>query len=170
MSNSLQPRGLQHTRLLFSIVSQSLLKLMFFESMMPSNHLILCHLLLLLPSIFPSIRVFSNESAFASSDQSIGASASVFPVNIQGWFPLGLASLILQSKVLLRVFPSTTIWKLQLFGAQPSLWTNSLFWCLFIFLFPVLFLPFTVDVHPLFLVLALFSWPPCGTSFQDSTC
>ena len=121
-------------------------------------------------SIFPSIRVFSNESAFASSDQSIGASASVFPVNIQGWFPLGLASLILQSKVLLRVLPSTTIWKLQLFGAQPSLWTNSLFWCLFIFLFPVLFLPFTVDVHPLFLVLALFSWPPCGTSFQDSIC
>ena len=42
--------------------SQSLLKLMFFESVMPSNHLILCHPLLLLPSIFPTIRVFSNES------------------------------------------------------------------------------------------------------------
>ena len=44
--------------------SQSLLKLMSIESVMPSNHLILCHPLLLLPSIFPSIRVFSNESAF----------------------------------------------------------------------------------------------------------
>ena len=44
-------------------ISQSLLKLMSIESVMPSNHFILCHLLLLLPSIFPSIRVFSNESA-----------------------------------------------------------------------------------------------------------
>ena len=44
-------------------ISQSLLKLMPIESVMPSNHLILCHPLLLLPSIFPSIRVFSNESA-----------------------------------------------------------------------------------------------------------
>ena len=66
--------------------SQSLLKLMSIESMMASNHLILCHPLLLL-SIFPSIRVFSNESAlfFASGGQSIGASASasVLPMNIQ---------------------------------------------------------------------------------------
>ena len=59
------------------------------ESVMPSNHLILCHLLLLLPSIFPSIRVFSNESALLIRCQSIGASASVLPVNIQGWLPLG---------------------------------------------------------------------------------
>ena len=50
-------------------VSQSLLKLMSIESVMPSNHLILCHLLLLLPSIFPGIRVFSNESALASGSQ-----------------------------------------------------------------------------------------------------
>ena len=59
---------------------------------MPSNHLILCHPLLLLPSIFPSIRVFSNESG----DQSIrvSASESVLPMNIQGWFPLGLTGLI----------------------------------------------------------------------------
>jgi len=56
------------------------------ESVMPSNHLILCHPLLLLPSIFPSIRVFSNELAFSSGGQSIGASASasVLPMNIQG--------------------------------------------------------------------------------------
>ena len=57
------------------------------ESVMPSNHLILCHPLLLLPSIFPSVRVFSNESA--SGGQSIGVSASVLPMNIQDWFPLG---------------------------------------------------------------------------------
>ena len=150
---------------LSSTVSQSLLKLMFFESMMPSNHLILCHLLLLLPSFSPASESFPMSQLFSSGDQSIGASASVLPVNIQGWFPLGLTSLILQSKVLSRVFPSTTIWKLQLFSAQPSLWKNSPFWFLFIFLFPVLFLPFTLYMHPLFLVLALFSWPPCGTSF-----
>ena len=65
--------------------SQSLLKLMSIESMMPSNQLILCHPLLLLPSIFPSIRVFSNESVLRISGQSIriSASASVLPMNIQ---------------------------------------------------------------------------------------
>ena len=56
--------------------SQSLLKLMSIESVMPSNHLILCRPLLLLPSIFPSIRVFSNEYVFCISGQSIGVSAS----------------------------------------------------------------------------------------------
>ena len=66
-------------------ISWSLLKLMSTESVMPSNHLILCHPLLLLPSIFPSIRVFSNEWLFTSGGQSIGASASasVLPMNIQ---------------------------------------------------------------------------------------
>ena len=60
------------------------------ESVMPSNHLILCHPLLLLPSIFPSIKIFSNHF-FTSSGQSIGvsASASVLPMNSQDWFPLG---------------------------------------------------------------------------------
>ena len=62
MSDCLQPHGLQHARLLFTI-SWSSLKLMSVESVMPSKHLILCHPLLL-PSIFLSIRVFSNESAF----------------------------------------------------------------------------------------------------------
>ena len=73
------------------IIDWSLLTLMSAESVMPSNHLILCHPLLL-PSIFPSIRVFSSESLFTSSGQSIGASASasVLPMNIQGLFPLGL--------------------------------------------------------------------------------
>ena len=60
--NSLQPHGLQHARLPFITSSQSLLKLLSIELVMPSNHLILCRPLLLLPSIFPSIRVFSDES------------------------------------------------------------------------------------------------------------
>ena len=71
---------------------------------MPSNHLILCCHLLLLPSIFPRIRVFSNESVLHTGGQSIGASAlaPVLPMIIQGWFPLGLTGLIpLQSKGLL---------------------------------------------------------------------
>ena len=63
MSYSLRPHGLQHARLLSSTISQSLLQFMSIESVMPSNHLILCRPLLLLPSIFLSIRVFSNESA-----------------------------------------------------------------------------------------------------------
>ena len=62
MSDSLRPHGLQHARLPSFTVSWSLLKLMSIESVMPSNHLILCHPILLPPSIFPSIRVFSNES------------------------------------------------------------------------------------------------------------
>ena len=63
---------------------------------------------------------------FASGRQSIGALAWVLPMNIQSWFPLGLTGLIsLQSKGLSRVFSSTTVWKHQFFGAQPSLWSNS---------------------------------------------
>ena len=77
---------------------------------MPSNHLILCCSLLFLLSIFLSIRVFSNESALLSGDQSIGTSASVLPINIQGWLPLGLTGLISSlSKGLSRVFSSTTV-------------------------------------------------------------
>ena len=62
MPNSATSWSIVHQASLSLTVSQSLLKLMSIESMMPSNHLILCHLLLLLPSIFPSITVFSNES------------------------------------------------------------------------------------------------------------
>ena len=108
--------------------SQSLLKLMSIESMMPSNHLILCCPLLLLPLIFPSIRVFSNESALGirCPGYSVSASASVLPMNIQGSFPLEWTDLILLlSKGLSRVFSSTTIWKHQFFSAQLSLWSNS---------------------------------------------
>ena len=95
------------------------------QSLMPSNHLILCRSLLLLPPIPPSIRVFSNESALAWGGQSIGVSASalVLPMNTQDWCPLGWTSRIsLQSKGLSRVFSNTTIQKHQLFGTQLTPW------------------------------------------------
>ena len=75
---------------LFFAISQSLLKLMSIESVMSSNHLVLCHPFLLLPSIFPSISIFPNESVLRIRCQSVGASASVLPMNIQDCFPLGL--------------------------------------------------------------------------------
>ena len=96
--------------------SRSLLKLMSIESVMPSNHLIFCHPLLLLSSIFPSIRSFPMSLFFASDGKNIGVSASVLvlPMNIQNWFPLGLTGLIsLQSKGLSRVFSNTTVQNLQ---------------------------------------------------------
>ena len=97
---------------------QSLLKLWSIESVMPSNHLILCRPLLLLPSIFPNIRDFSNNLTLCIMCQCTGdsASASVLPVNIQGWCPLGLTGLILQSKGLSRVFSDTTVWKHHFFS------------------------------------------------------
>ena len=76
-----------------STISQSLLKFVSIESVMLSNHLILCHPLPLLPSIFPSIRILPNEWLFVSGGQSIGVSASVLPMNIEGWFPLGFTGL-----------------------------------------------------------------------------
>ena len=83
---------------------------------------------LFLPSIFPSIRSFPMSQLSAPGGQSTGvsASASVLPMNIQDWFPVGLTGLIsLLSKGISRVFFSTIIWKHQFFGAQLSLWTNS---------------------------------------------
>ena len=102
--------------------SQNLLKLMSIQLVMPSNHAILCHPLLLLLSIFPASGSFLLSQFFTSGGQSIGASASalVLPVNIQGWFPLGSCGLILQSKGLSRVFSNTTVQKHQFFGAQLS--------------------------------------------------
>ena len=95
-------------------IFRSLLKLMSVESVLPSNHLILCRTLLLPPSIFPSIRVFLMSQLFASSGQSVRASASVLPMNIQDWFPLGLTGLIsLLSKGLSRVFFSVAAWNHQ---------------------------------------------------------
>ena len=108
-------------------ISQSPLKLMSRESVMPSNHLILCHPLLLLPSIFPASESFLM-SQFFPSGQSTGASgsASVLPMNIQDWFSLGWTGLIsLQSKGPSRVFSNTTVQKHQFFGTQLCLWSNS---------------------------------------------
>ena len=104
----------------------NLLKLMPMESVMPSNHLILCIPLLLLPWIFPSIRVFSNELALhirwpKSFTYSISPSKEY-----AGWVSLRLTDLIsLLSKGLLRVFSSTTVRKHQFFGAQSSSWSIS---------------------------------------------
>ena len=93
--------------------SQSLLKFMPIKSVMPSNHLILYHPLLP-SSIFPSIRVFSNESVLHIW--------SVLPMNIQDCFPLGWTGCIyLLSKRLSRVFSNTTVQNHQLFSTQLSL-------------------------------------------------
>ena len=103
------------TSLSFTI-SQSLLKLMSIELVILSNHLILCQQLLLLPSIFPSIRSFPMSQLSTSGGQSIGASASAstLPMNTQGWFPLGLTGLSsLQCKGLSRAFSSSAIQKHQ---------------------------------------------------------
>ena len=94
--------------------SWSILKRMSIESTIPSNHLILCCPLLLLPLIFANIGSFPMSLFFGSSGQSIGvsASASFLPINIQDWFPLGWTGWISsQSKGPSRVFSSTTNWK-----------------------------------------------------------
>ena len=95
---------------------------------MPSSRLILWHPLLLLPSIFPSIRTFPVSHLFTSGDQNTRASdpASILPVNIQDWSPLRLTSLIsLLSKGLSGVFLRTTVRRHQFFGVLPSLWSSS---------------------------------------------
>ena len=109
---------------LFITNSQSPPKPMSIESMIPSNHLILCCPLLLLPSILPSIRIFSNESALHIRWPKYWSFSFtlVLPMNIQDWFPLGLTGWVsLQSKGLSRVFSNTTVQKHQFFNAQLSL-------------------------------------------------
>ena len=106
--------------------SQSPPKPISIESVMPSNHLILCHPLLLLTSIFPNISVFSNESALRIRWPKYW-SCSISPSNeYSGLISFRIDWLIsLPSKGLSRNFSSTTVWKHQLFSAQPSLWSNS---------------------------------------------
>ena len=129
---SVTPRTVAHQASLSFTISWNLLKLMSIKSVMLCNHLILCHLLSTLFSSclqsFPASGSFPVSQLLASGTQSIGASASasVLPMSIQSWFPSGLTGLIsLQSKGLSRVFSSTTIQKHQLFGIQPSSWSNS---------------------------------------------
>ena len=104
--------------------SQSLLKLMTIESVMSSNHLIFCRPLLLHLQSFPASGSFPVSQFFTSGGQSIvvSALASVLPMNIQDWFPLGLTGLIsLKFKELSKDFSNTTVQKLQFFGTQFSL-------------------------------------------------
>ena len=122
---TLWPHGLQHARL-----SRPLLSTGVCSNSCPLSQW--CHLTISssaapfsCPQSFPASGSFSVSWLFTSGSQSIGASASawVLPMNIQDLFPLGLTALIsFQSK---RVFSSTTFWKHQFFGAQPSLWYNS---------------------------------------------
>ena len=109
-------------------ISRSLLKLMSSESVMPCNHFILCHPIFLLPSVFPSIRVFSNESTLHirwANYWSFSISISTSNEHL-GLISFKIYRLIcLQSKGLLRVFSNTIVQKHQFFGAQLSLWTNS---------------------------------------------
>ena len=95
------------------------------ESETLSNHLLLYHTLSFSLQSFPASGSFPMSWIFTSHGPSIGAtaSASVLPMNIQGWFPLGLAGLIsLLCKGPSKVFSSTTIQKLQFFSTQSSLW------------------------------------------------
>ena len=117
-----------HQSSLSFTISQNLLKLMSIELVMPSNHLILCCPFSSCPQSFPASESSPVSCLYASGGQSTrpSASASVFPVNIQGWFPLGLTILIsFLSKGLSRVFSSIRIWNHQCFGSQLSLWSNS---------------------------------------------
>ena len=129
MSNSLWPHGPQHTRSPCPSPTRRV-----YPNLCPLSQW--CH-----PTIsssvvpffsclqsFPASGSFQMSQFFTSGGQSIGVSAStsVLPMNTQDWFPLGLTSLIsLQSKGLTRVFSSTTVWKHQFFGAQPSSWSSS---------------------------------------------
>ena len=123
VSNSLQPHGLQHTRLPCPSPSPRVC-----PSSCPLNQW--CH-----PTIIPFSSClqslpeswsFPRSQFFTLGGQSIRASASVLPMNTQDWFPLGLTGLIsLQFKGLSSIFSNTTVQKHQVFGAQPSLWSNS---------------------------------------------
>ena len=130
-SDSLQPHELHHARLPYPWLSPRVCSdSMSTESEIPSNHLILCHLLLLLscPQSFPASGSFPMNWFFPWCGQSTGtsASSSVLPMNIKGWFPLRLTGLIsLLSKGLSRFFSSTSVQKHQFFGTQSSLWPNS---------------------------------------------
>ena len=128
MSDSVTPWTAAHQVSLSSIISWSLLKFVSIDSVMLSDHLILCQSLLLLLSVFPSIRVFSSKSAVHIKwSKYYNFSFSISPFN-EYWrliyFRIDRLNL-LQSKRPSRIFSSTTIWKHKFFGIQPSLWSNS---------------------------------------------
>ena len=114
MSDSLIPHGLQHPRLPCPSLSKGVCSLMSIELMIPSNHLIFFYPLLFLPSIFPSLRVFSRESAFCTRWPKYWSFSFCFsPCNVySGLIPFRIDWLhLLVSKRLSRVFSSTTVWK-----------------------------------------------------------
>ena len=123
MSDSATPWTAARQASLSFTISLSLLGLMSIELMMPSNHLILCPPpFSSFPHSFPASGSFLISWLFTPGGQSIGASASVLPMNIQDWFPLGWTGWIsLQSKGLSRDFSNTTVQKHQFFSAQLSL-------------------------------------------------
>ena len=127
MSDALQAHGLQHASLPCpSPTPGAWLKLMSTKLVMPSNHLILCRPLLLLPSVFPSIRVFSSQSVLHIRWPKYWTFSISPSKDIQDYFALGLTRLIsLQSKGLSRIFSNITVQMCQFFGAQLSLWSNS---------------------------------------------
>ena len=99
--------------------SQNLLKLMYVELVMPSNHLILCHRLLLLPSISPSIRVFSNESVLCIRWPTYWSFSFSASNEYSGLISFRMDWLdLLQSKGLSRIFSNPTVQKHQFFGAS----------------------------------------------------
>ena len=129
VSDSLQPNGLQHARPpcplpIPEVYSNS-------SPLSPWCHPTISSSVVRFSSClksFPASGSFQMNQFFASGGQSIGvsASASVLPMNIQDWFPLGLTGWIsLQAKALSRVFSNTAVQKHQFFGAQLSLWSNS---------------------------------------------
>ena len=129
MSDSLWPHGLQHSRLSCPSLSPGIC-----SNSCPLSRWCRPNISFSVtpfsscPQSFLASGTFPMSQLFASGGQSIGASvsASVLPMNIQDWFPLGLTSLILlQFKWLSRVFSNTTVQKHQFFNTQPSLWSNS---------------------------------------------
>ena len=127
MSDSLWPHGLQHARLPCPSPSPGV-----YSNSCPLSWW--CHPTIsssVVPFLsclqsFPASRFFLMSWLFASGGQNIRASASILPINIQDWFPLGLTGLIsLKSKGLSRVFSNTAVQKHQVFGSQPSLWSDS---------------------------------------------
>ena len=127
MFNSLWPHGLQHTRPPCPSPNPGV-----YSNSCPLSRW--CHPIISpsatpfsCPQYFPASGSFPMSWLFASGGQSVRASASpsVHLMNIQGWFPLEWMGWIsLQSKGLSRLFSSTTVWKHQFFGVQPSLWSN----------------------------------------------
>ena len=127
MSNSLWPHGLQHASLPCSSLSPGVC-----SNSCPWSQW--CHPAITSPVIlfsclqsFPASGYFPMSQLFVPGGQSIGASASasVLPMNIQGWFPLGLTGLSSFSKGLSRMFSSTTVQKHQFFDTQSSVQSNS---------------------------------------------